>query len=40
MDGVTNDDLNQGEIGNMWFVTACSSIVREKKLFNTVRIYV
>ena len=36
VEGVTTDDLNEGEIGNSWFVTACASLTREKKLFNNV----
>ncbi|KAK3095784.1 hypothetical protein FSP39_019019, partial [Pinctada imbricata] len=36
VEGVSCDDLNQGELGNTWFVTACSSLTLEKKLFQTV----
>ena len=36
VEGVSTDDLNEGEIGNSWFVTACASLTREKKLFNNV----
>ncbi|KAL4216640.1 Calpain-6 [Mactra antiquata] len=36
VEGVTTDDLNQGSIGNCWFVTACASLTKEKKLFNAV----
>ena len=38
VEGVTTDDLNEGEVGNSWFVTACASLTREKKLFNNVRL--
>ncbi|KAK6184886.1 hypothetical protein SNE40_007247 [Patella caerulea] len=36
VEGVSCDDLNQGEIGNTWFVTACSSLAREPKLWQKV----
>lgn len=36
VEGVSCDDLNQGEIGNTWFVTACASLTLEKKLFERV----
>lgn len=36
VEGVTCDDLNQGELGNTWFVTACASLALEKKLFEKV----
>ncbi|XP_045183793.2 calpain-5-like isoform X2 [Mercenaria mercenaria] len=36
VEGVTTDDLHQGDIGNAWFVTACASLTKEKKLFSTV----
>ncbi|XP_060064999.1 calpain-5-like [Ylistrum balloti] len=36
VEGVSCDDLNQGELGNAWFVTACASLALEKKLFERV----
>jgi len=39
VDGVTTDDLNEGELGNTWFVTACASLTKEKKLFQNVSIH-
>ncbi|KAK7096626.1 hypothetical protein V1264_005902 [Littorina saxatilis] len=36
VEGVTCDDLNPGELGNSWFVTACSSLAQEKKIWAKV----
>ncbi|XP_052787580.1 calpain-5-like [Mya arenaria] len=36
VEGATNDDLQEGEIGNTWFVTACASLTKETKLFQNV----
>lgn len=36
MGGVEGNDLNQGEVGNCWFVAACASLALEKKLWNHV----
>jgi calpain-5 len=36
IEGVSCDDLNQGELGNTWFVTACASLVIQKKMFEKV----
>ena len=36
MEGVTCDDLSEGELGNTWFVTACSALAKEPKLWNKV----
>ena len=36
IEGVSCDDLNQGELGNTWFVTACASLVIHKKMFEKV----
>ncbi|XP_041356011.1 calpain-5-like isoform X2 [Gigantopelta aegis] len=36
VEGVSCDDLNQGELGNTWFVTACSSLALEPKLWRIV----
>ena len=35
-EGVTCDDLNEGELGNTWFVTACASLAQEPKLWQKV----
>ena len=36
--GVSCDDLNEGELGNTWFVSACSSLALEPKLWARVSI--
>ncbi|XP_076438968.1 calpain-5-like isoform X3 [Babylonia areolata] len=36
VDGMSCDDLNPGELGNSWFITACSSIAQEKKIWQKV----
>ena len=36
VEGATCDDLNEGELGNAWFVAACSGLTQEVKLFNKV----
>ncbi|XP_063437596.1 calpain-5-like isoform X1 [Mytilus trossulus] len=36
IEGVSCDDLVQGELGNTWFVTACASLVLQKKMFEKV----
>ncbi|XP_052234356.1 calpain-5-like isoform X2 [Dreissena polymorpha] len=36
VEGVTTDDLNEGELGNSWYVTACASLTKERKLFQGV----
>lgn len=36
VEGVTNDDLHQGNLGNTWFVTACASLTNEKKIFSSL----
>ncbi|XP_013379035.1 calpain-5 isoform X1 [Lingula anatina] len=36
VEGVTTDDLNQGELGNVWFVTACTSLAHLPKLWQKV----
>ena len=33
VDGATCDDLNEGELGNTWFVSACSTLAANQKLF-------
>lgn len=37
LDGVGCEDLNEGELGNRWFVGACSSLANNKALYNKVR---
>ena len=39
VEGVTCDDLNEGELGNTWFVSACVGLAREQKLFNKVSLH-
>ncbi|KAK2149572.1 hypothetical protein LSH36_446g02083 [Paralvinella palmiformis] len=34
--GVSCDDLNEGELGNTWFVSACSSLAMEPKMWAKV----
>jgi len=36
VEGVTCDDLNEGELGNTWFVSACSSLAQEPKMWAKV----
>ncbi|KAK7489937.1 hypothetical protein BaRGS_00018802 [Batillaria attramentaria] len=36
VEGVSCDDLNPGELGNSWFVTACASLAQEKKIWMKV----
>jgi hypothetical protein len=38
VEGVTCDDLNEGELGNTWFVSACSSLAQEPKMWAKVRV--
>ena len=38
VEGVSCDDLHQGELGNCWFVSACSSLAQEPKLWQKVRL--
>ncbi len=37
VEGVTCDDLCEGELGNSWFVSACSALAKEPKLWHKVR---
>ncbi len=37
VEGVTCDDLCEGELGNTWFVSACSALAREPKLWKQVQ---
>ena len=36
IEGLSNSDLNQGALGNCWFVAACSALALEKKLWDKV----
>lgn len=36
VEGVTCDDLNEGQLGNTWFVSACTALAKEQKLFQKV----
>ena len=36
MNGVSSTDLNQGSLGNCWFVAACSALALEQKLWDKV----
>ncbi|XP_074661230.1 calpain-5-like isoform X2 [Tubulanus polymorphus] len=36
VNGVSTEDLNEGELGNGWFVAACSSLAREPNMWNKV----
>ena len=36
VDGVSTTDLNQGVLGNCWFVAACSCLASEMKLWEKV----
>ncbi|XP_041355947.1 calpain-5-like [Gigantopelta aegis] len=36
LDGVACENLVQGELGNAWFITACSSLALEQKLWRAV----
>lgn len=36
VEGVSSDDLTQGQFGNSWFVSACSSLILEPKLWQKV----
>lgn len=36
VDGLAPSDLNQGLLGNCWFVAACSALALEESLWNTV----
>ena len=36
VEGVSTTDLNQGVLGNCWFVAACSCLASEPKLWDKV----
>lgn len=36
VDGVGPNDLNQGSLGNCWFIAACTSLSLDKKAWNRV----
>ena len=35
-DGVSGNDLNQGDVGNCWFVAACATLAGVKPLWDKV----
>lgn len=35
-DGLDPSDLNQGAVGNCWFVAACSALALDQKMWNKV----
>ncbi len=37
VEGVSCDDLNEGELGNTWFVSACSALAQDNRLWVKVR---
>lgn len=37
MDGISSHDLHQGQVGNCWFVAACSSLASREALWQKVR---
>lgn len=37
MDGISSHDLHQGQVGNCWFVAACSSLASRESLWQKVR---
>ncbi|XP_034384755.1 calpain-5-like isoform X2 [Cyclopterus lumpus] len=37
VDGISGHDLNQGQLGNCWFVVACSSLASGGTLWQKVR---
>ena len=36
VDGASSDDLIQGELGNCWFVAACSCLATNKEIWRKV----
>ena len=38
VEGAGAEDFHQGELGNCWFVAACSSIAKDPKLWKKVKI--
>lgn len=37
VDGISSHDLHQGQVGNCWFVAACSSLASRDSLWQKVR---
>lgn len=37
VDGISSHDLHQGQVGNCWFVAACSSLASHESLWQKVR---
>lgn len=37
VDGISSHDLHQGQVGNCWFVAACSSLASRESLWQKVR---
>uniref|UniRef100_A0A3Q3ELV0 Calpain catalytic domain-containing protein n=1 Tax=Labrus bergylta TaxID=56723 RepID=A0A3Q3ELV0_9LABR len=37
VDGISAHDLHQGQLGNCWFVAACSSLASREALWRKVR---
>lgn len=37
VDGISSHDLHQGQVGNCWFVAACSSLASREVLWQKVR---
>lgn len=37
VDGISSHDLHQGQVGNCWFVAACSSLASREALWQKVR---
>lgn len=37
IDGISSHDLHQGQVGNCWFVAACSSLASRESLWQKVR---
>ena len=40
VEGAGAEDFHQGELGNCWFVAACSSIAKDPKLWKKVIVYI
>lgn len=39
VDGISAHDLHQGQLGNCWFVAACSSLASRESLWQKVSLY-
>lgn len=40
VDGISAHDLHQGQLGNCWFVAACSSLASRESLWQKVSMFV